>query len=196
MLLRQLIFDEQSVVLKNCLFLIDQSFNDSEDTEILELAMSEVERLSGIVGSLRDVYRPRVDVKFQPSPIAPLLADVAMLLETHLRHNKVTWEKVSSKADYAMIDGFPDQLKQVFLNFSLNAIEAMQPEGGVLTIMVTVNENEKQIGIAFSDSGPGISEDAMKFIFEPFSRYFAARFIFYTLGEASAVAHVEVNFVA
>jgi two-component system sensor histidine kinase HydH len=130
--------------------------------------MSEVERLSGIVGSLRDVYRPRADVKFQPTPIAPLLADVAMLLEAHLRRNKVIWEKVPSDADFVMINGFPDQLKQVFLNLSLNAIEAMQPDGGSLTVMTTINENEKQLGIAFSDSGPGISEDAMKFIFEPF----------------------------
>ena len=154
--------------IKNCLFLIDQTFDDQEDTEILELARSEVERLSGIVGSLRDVYRPRVDVKFQPSPIAPLLADVAMLLEAHLRRNKVTWEKVPSDADYALINGFPDQLKQVFLNLSLNAIEAMLPDGGPLTIMTMINEKEKQIGVAFSDIGPGISEDAMNFIFEPF----------------------------
>jgi len=154
--------------IKNCLFLINQNHDTPEEAELLELSMSEVERLSSIVSRLRDVYRPRPDEKFQPTPIAPLLADVAILLETHLRRNKVTWEKEPGEADLATVNGFPDKLKQVFLNLSLNSIEAMRPDGGTLTVKTMFSEDEKHIGIAFSDTGHGISEGALKFVFDPF----------------------------
>ena len=54
-----------------------------------------------------------------------------------------------------MIMAYPDQLKQVFLNLSLNAIEAMQPEGGDLTVSTQIEAFGNQVGVAFSDTGPG-----------------------------------------
>jgi signal transduction histidine kinase len=97
-----------------------------------------------------------------------LLADVEMLLETHLRRNKVKWINQSRKSEEYLVNGIPDQLKQVFLNISLNAIEAMQPDGGSITVSTKLAKEEEQIGIKFSDTGPGISPEVMKFIFDPF----------------------------
>ena len=116
--------------IKNCLFLIEQSSIDAESAEVLDLGMSEVERLTGIVNRLRDVYRPALNKEYELTSIQPLLDDLELLLQTHLRRSKV--ELVIEKNDIGeeFVVGFVDRLKQVLLNLSLNGIEAMQPEGG------------------------------------------------------------------
>jgi two-component system NtrC family sensor kinase len=63
-----------------------------------------------------------------------------------------------------MVDG--DQMRQVAINLILNAGAAM-PEGGTLMVSTTL-EDEKNIAIAFADTGAGIEEEHLEKIFEPF----------------------------
>ena len=154
--------------IKNCLFLIEQSYEGQEDSDLLELALSEVQRLSMIVERLRDVYRPAQRDEFVSLQLAPLFDDLDKLLETHLRRNQVTLKLHPGGLEDTWIKGYPDQLKQVFLNLSLNAIEAMQPEGGILRVGTDFDQQQQQIGVTFTDSGPGVPEADLKVIFDPF----------------------------
>jgi signal transduction histidine kinase len=154
--------------IKNCLFLIDQTRKENQDTDLLVLAMSEVERLSLIVNRLRDVYRPAVNQEFKTTELSPLLTDLEKLLETHLRRNNVTLDLAKGKAKGFLVKAIPDQMKQVFLNLSLNAIEAMQPDGGVLKVRVDTKKRKGLVGISFSDTGHGIPEQDLKVVFDPF----------------------------
>lgn len=63
-----------------------------------------------------------------------------------------------------------NQLKQVFINFLNNAIDAM-PQGGEIVIStraVTSNGAGPQVEIAFQDSGMGIGPEHLPKIFDPF----------------------------
>ena len=152
--------------IKNCLFLIEQSFADPEDVDLLDLAMSEVQRLTSIVNRLRDVYRPVHNNEYVVTALGPLMLELEKLLETHLRRNRVDLKMDVAAAKGVSVQVFPDQLKQVFLNLSLNAIEAMQPDGGDLGVSIT--KNNKMVHISFSDTGSGIHQDDLAIIFDPF----------------------------
>lgn len=80
---------------------------------------------------------------------------------------------VKYSGDHAYIDGDAEMLKQVFLNIILNAQQAM-PEGGTLVIQSNTSGNLVRqrdahlVEIVFQDSGPGIPEQNLSRIFDPF----------------------------
>jgi signal transduction histidine kinase len=61
-----------------------------------------------------------------------------------------------------------NQLKQVLLNICLNAIEAMQPDGGDLTVDMYMDSESDEIALSIQDDGPGIPSDELTHLFEPF----------------------------
>ncbi len=63
------------------------------------------------------------------------------------------------------VRGIAVEIKEVFNNIILNAIEAMQ-SGGCIT--VTSGVTDTQIIITVADTGPGMSEETLLSIFEPF----------------------------
>lgn len=61
----------------------------------------------------------------------------------------------------------PVELQQVMMNLVLNARRAMNRRGGTLSIGARVVEADRLL-ITVSDSGPGIPEDLLPNVFEPF----------------------------
>ncbi|MDR3573373.1 MAG: PAS domain S-box protein [Anaerolineaceae bacterium] len=152
--------------IKNCMYLLRNSIDvASPDGEILSMAASEANRIGELVSSLRDLYRPSKEVSLKRVNILEVLSNVNALLEPHLQHNKVKME-IEICSDRAEVIANADQIKQVFLNISLNAIDAMLPAGGRLTAKVSC-PTALQTCIAFTDTGKGISSEEMQHIFEP-----------------------------
>ena len=67
--------------------------------------------------------------------------------------------------EMAKID--PDRLKQVLLNLYLNAIEAMDGEGAI-TVALMPSELDNGIQITVSDTGPGIKQEDLPHLFDPY----------------------------
>jgi PAS domain S-box-containing protein len=60
------------------------------------------------------------------------------------------------------------QIQQVFLNIILNAEHAIKTSGKKGTLTVTTSFTDKNVIITFSDTGPGISQENLSRIFNPF----------------------------
>ncbi len=74
-------------------------------------------------------------------------------------------------ADFPKFFGDPRSLEQVFNNLIGNSVDAFDGQEGIITLKLSLRENEsgrRQIVITESDNGPGIPEDKIDSIFEPF----------------------------
>jgi signal transduction histidine kinase len=60
-----------------------------------------------------------------------------------------------------------NSLKQILLNLIMNALQAMEVEGGKL-LVETSSPRDGEIMIVIADTGPGIPEEARSKIFEPY----------------------------
>jgi two-component system NtrC family sensor kinase len=69
--------------------------------------------------------------------------------------------------DVPLIVADSAQLQQVFMNIILNAADAMQGEGRLM-LKTSLSKDGEDLVIDITDTGPGIKEEDMKKIFDPF----------------------------
>lgn len=143
---------------------------DPARSEMLKEIMSEVDRIDEIIHGLLSFSKP-VKPQKEKVNLSQLIHQVLTLTASTARRNRVQVQ-FGSPADPALIQADPGQMKQVFLNIILNAIQAMK-EGGQLTIQIECLSNEEKgespyYRLRFSDTGCGISDQDLERIFDPF----------------------------
>ena len=132
----------------------------------LDLICSEAQRAAVIVKNLLTFARTRVSTK-QPTKINDVIEEVMQLRAYSQKLDNIEVNRqFASDLPEIMTDYF--QMRQVFLNLTLNAeyfmIEAHH--GGSLTI--TTEKVNNTIKISFADDGPGITRENMSQLFIPF----------------------------
>jgi two-component system NtrC family sensor kinase len=149
---------------RNALYLIEGDLSEEQRTSpYWVLVRNELARIAAIIDRMRDFYRPaRGEV--QCYDLNRTLEETLALVRLHIRNEAI-------KVDFVPDQHLPpiwcdnDQMRQVFLNVMMNAIEAM-PEGGRLT--VRSRYAGQQAIIEVSDTGIGIPEAIMPQLFEAF----------------------------
>lgn len=94
------------------------------------------------------------------------IKNVLLLLEPLFPFNKIQGD-VFYASSVLHILAIPRHFKEILINIILNACQAMQ-RGGVLSVEVKENTEEKTVKIFISDTGPGIPEENLENIFQPF----------------------------
>ena len=74
---------------------------------------------------------------------------------------------VTGERSVPAIPGDPAQLKSLFLNILMNALEAMN-ESGQITIRFSHLLEDHQLIVAIADSGPGVPAELLPTIFDTF----------------------------
>lgn len=140
-----------------------QLLRDQVNRNYTEVILQELDRIETIVSDLLILAKPQV-MEFIRCDLIDLINRTVVLLNTQaIMHNVMI--HLNSHYDELFIDCEPDQLKQVFINFIKNAIEAM-PDGG--TIVVDIQKYANGVQLEFVDQGVGIPEDRLTKIGEPF----------------------------
>jgi PAS domain S-box-containing protein len=152
--------------IKNCLYIFQEGSIGPELMEYLATSLEEVNRLSRIVDQLREAYRPSIQTGKVAVKLGDLLDNVLTLLKPQLQHKHIGLVVLGDRDTQAVV--YIDTMKQVFINLTQNAVEAMEPDGGTLTIELVNDIKEARSGICFRDTGRGISPEHLSNIFDPF----------------------------
>ncbi len=151
----------------NALYLVKaEDLPNPQTRSDLEVALREVDRMAELIARLRDTYRPVFREEFKPENLNSLILEIQKLIGTHLRHKSIQFI-FEPCSDMPAVKIIPDQFKQVLINICLNAVEAMR-HGGVLKICTSASPETGEVSIIIVDTGPGIPQDVMPFIFDPF----------------------------
>jgi len=135
---------------------------DDPKLEFAEILIKEVDRLNGVLEDFLRFARP-TPVEHGQFLLSEVINDVLDLTRQQAIRNQV--EIKVGLDDDIDIPGQGEQIKQVFLNLVLNALQAM-PSSGVLKIS-SINFEHK-VHIQVSDNGPGIALEDRERIFNPF----------------------------
>ena len=136
---------------------------DREHFELLELIDREIERMSSIVHQMYQLYRrdPQPATEFE---IDRAVADVVRLLESVARKRRLILTTVSSgNAERAYLP--VGEAKQILYNLICNAIQA-SPSDAEVAVKVVHSRDEHRVSVL--DHGPGIADDILPRIFEPY----------------------------
>jgi PAS domain S-box-containing protein len=121
------------------------------------------------VRRLQNFSRRHSEDKMEPVEVDDLLRDVVELTRTRWRDDAlargIKYEISLSFGEGSMVMASASELREVFTNIIINALDAM-PDGGRLTIKSQTEEPSVRVSI--SDTGGGMPESVRKHIFEPF----------------------------
>jgi len=134
----------------------------------LDLVDNQVTRIRAIVGKLLHFARPG---EFAGDPervrLKPVVGDCLVLVDHVLTRDAIN---VSHKLrDVAPVRIEAGEVQQVVINLILNAAQAMG-RGGLLSLRLYEDKHDGEEGVCFvvQDSGPGIPQDQLAHVFDPF----------------------------
>jgi signal transduction histidine kinase len=132
-----------------------------EDLKVIE---EEIHRMNEILDQFLRFAKPATPL-LEKADVSSIFEETLQLLRPHIEKQIIVVEKEFQSLPIILMDR--EQMKQVFLNLLLNAIQAM-PGGGHLTLRGQNSEDGQWIHISIQDSGIGISSENINKLFDPF----------------------------
>ncbi len=151
----------------NLLFLLQNSPLDPAHRQYVEMASSELARVSRIARNTLSFYREAASPV--PVQLSEVLDSVLELYQPHILAKSLKIDK--RYVEDCEVHQYPGELRQVFSNLIINAIDALPIEGQlIVAIRPRVNGNGKLKGatVFVADKGAGIAKEHRVRLFEPF----------------------------
>ena len=152
---------------------IDLEFLIKDLPKLLAGLKVGAERIIEIVKSLRSFTRSD-QPEMKVVNIHEGIDSTLMILQNRLkaRAGNTGIQVIKEYGMLPLVECYPGQLNQVFMNILSNAIDALeeyrQDKEGIITIRTEVLEENSHVRIRIKDSGSGVTEDARQRIFDPF----------------------------
>jgi PAS domain S-box-containing protein len=143
----------------------------------LELVKSAFNSIRDTVKNLIDLNRPGKEKK-QATDVNQIIDNTFALVKSLLKKNMIA-AKLELTAPKATIFASPQQMGQVFMNLINNAVESITgapgyfenahlTAGGGGGIVVRTYNRVEELVVELKDSGPGIQEEDLNRVFDPF----------------------------
>lgn len=149
--------------------LLRRQVNDPALVRNLDIIQTAAEDAAATVRRIQTFARKSPVKEFELLDVGSLLNDAIEITRTRWENEarlrgleyQVRLEAEAGQSTY----GSASELREVFVNMIVNAVDAM-PRGGKLSI--SCRRNNDRLQLQFSDSGMGMPDDVRQKIFEPF----------------------------
>ena len=139
------------------------TFTDTKIKVNIDIIIEEVKHLEKILNNITDFAKPSKPEKIDVQ-ICEIMENTCLLMENYFQEKHITLQKkYETGVPEAPVD--PTQIKQVFLNILMNAVESM-PDGGKLD--VNIESIDGSVKIYIVDAGKGMKQDVLQNIYDPF----------------------------
>jgi PAS domain S-box-containing protein len=142
---------------------------DPESLEKISDSLEGIVRINRLIKSVLNFARPTMP-RFKRDYVERVLSETVDVVKSHLKSKKISL-LVDIPPTSPPVSFDEDQIRQVFLNLLLNAMEAM-PDGGEIKITGSMDGNASGKNALFrliiSDNGIGIRQEVLPKIFDPF----------------------------
>jgi signal transduction histidine kinase/ActR/RegA family two-component response regulator len=130
-----------------------------------EIINENIDRICTTIDLMRDFASDRPNAAdLLPLDISVVIDGVLQLNQKLLQHSKIKVK--ATLPPLPLVYGSKSQLQSVFMNLVLNAVAAMEPDGGTLRVKAAARGDMIEIEVA--DTGVGISPENIDRIFDPF----------------------------
>ncbi len=149
--------------------LLKREAQSEKDRQLLDVIVAQIERISSFVRQLLTLAR-RPEIYPQTVSINDIVRRVWETIGDQENLSGIT-VRVDLAEHLPPVLGDPDQLQQVLLNLTVNAIQAVDVSGQVtLSTRFVLDSNGQQgkVEVGVSDTGPGIAPEDESRIFDPF----------------------------
>jgi signal transduction histidine kinase len=140
---------------------IDIGFLLEDIDDLIGDCREGTDRIKKIVLDLKDFAHPGED-KLQQMDINRGLESTLNVVYNELKYKATLHKKFG---DIPMVNAYPQQLNQVFMNILVNAAQAIEKKGD---IHIVTQKKDDSVEIQISDTGCGIDPKNISRIFDPF----------------------------
>ncbi len=161
-----------------------------EDPSIQGLAKENVEKIVNESTRCKKIVKGLLDFARQTKPekkltnVNEVLRSTLSLVEKQALFQNIELS-YAFESNLPMIEIDTPQIQQVFMNMIINAAEAMDGKGKLIT-RTKFSKDNRYVDIEFADTGCGISQENMKKLFEPF---FTTKEVGYGTGLGLAISY-------
>jgi len=144
------------------------SFSQADERkEDLNTIIQEVDRLNTLVVQVLDFAKLKKP-NLIPFSLNDLIGKMTELFQLEIKDKQIKFN-LELSPDISQIHADEDQVRQIFMNIIINAIQAIQVKGEIkIKTEKTLLRGEPVIRLTIEDSGDGIPEKDLSQIFDPF----------------------------
>lgn len=150
--------------------LLQQGGLAEKERNFTKVIIAQIDRISGFLRQLLTLAR-RPEPQLRTLSLNDVLRRVSEVIgdRGNFPHVQLVLDLAQEEPT---ILGDPEQLEQVFLNLSVNALQAVEP-AGMVTLSTSVVPDRPLAGVdrveaVVADTGPGVHPDDLPRLFEPF----------------------------
>lgn len=150
--------------------LLKRTFENSPAADRLEIIERAAMDGAAMVRRINSFSLQQIDERFEPLDVNQLVRDSLEITRTRweddARARGITYTIDFRASEMPAVLGLASELREVFVNIIINAVDAMAPQGGRL--FINTGSNPGGVFARFSDEGHGMTAEVKARVFEPF----------------------------